>query len=187
MKAGSAYAVEAGRSTTENVEPSKEPHTGDLLRTVIILQIISLYHLCESLGSSVFSIMFPCNPGRRTSFGDFTTMEEKLRLYDVRYAPFYLCSKHKLMIYRFCQLPPKSDAWDTINLPRTQLPPLPTWRVDETCIAEEILITSPLDLQDTPCEVTKANRKDWTAAERAKADLAEIVKDIETLIKRVSV
>lgn len=94
---------------------------------------------------------------------------------------------------RYFRLPDPSPIWQVLKSATTQgttlapVPPLSPFSIDGSCIAEEIKIVSPLDLQPTPNPVTRKNLESFTESERAKAASAEEVESASGLQEAVRI
>jgi hypothetical protein len=58
--------------------------------------------------------------------------------------------------------------------------------ITEACVAEQIVLKSPLDLKATTCPVNPDNSRAWTARERAlaaKARVAESLADLWAMVR----
>jgi hypothetical protein len=69
----------------------------------------------------------------------------------------------------------------------TPTPPLFKFKINESCVGEEVKIITPLDLKATPCPVTKQNVDAFTDSEREKASRAEMVENLEDLEPKVRI
>jgi hypothetical protein len=87
----------------------------------------------------------------------------------------------------FYQLPAADTTWDLLKQTH-MLAPKPSlfkFKMDESCVGEEVKIITPLDLKATPCPVTKQNIDSFTNSEREKAGRAEMAESLEDLEAKV--
>ncbi len=91
------------------------------------------------------------------------------------------------MTISYYPLPEPDPAWQMLITPMlAPAPPLSQFAIDSTCIAKELKIVSPPDLQRTTCPVNKDNVDSFTASERIKAAEAQEVENFAALEDAVS-
>ncbi|KAJ7080754.1 hypothetical protein B0H15DRAFT_855854 [Mycena belliarum] len=141
---------------------------GKLIRDVIAPQMALIKQLSSALEERTFRVIVPGTEPRTAPFSNVAELNGILRRFNVN----------------FYALPAPDPVWDCLN--REMLRPslahiFPPSHLDDSCIAEEIKIVSPLQVKNTKCPVTKQNTDSWTLAERAKASKAREMGDITEL------
>ncbi|KAJ7123897.1 hypothetical protein C8R43DRAFT_1135929 [Mycena crocata] len=149
---------------------------GRIIRTSILPQIANVKQLSSSLSTSHFRLLVPPSPTSDQPtyipFHDLASIQEVLRCFTIRYYT----------------LPDPVDLWsrmggDILAVSMLKIPQL----IDESCVAEEIRISTELDLKKTPCPVSKETSDEWTADQRAKALDAREATDIEDLRQQAQI
>ncbi|KAJ6496818.1 hypothetical protein DFH09DRAFT_1103589 [Mycena vulgaris] len=133
------------------------PASGALVRHHIIPQLALLRHWGSNLENTHFRILIPLTDDDASTylpFGELKGVHSALSSFDVN---FY---KH---VYA-------DPAWALLaQAPVVSALPQMSKPVDDSCIAEEIRIDIPIDLQRTSCPVTLETTREWTNLERPKA------------------
>lgn len=86
-------------------------------------------------------------------------------------------------------LPHSDNIWNLMSRDMACIPiPKPGQTlpfIDESCVADEIRIDTPLDLQKTPCPVTVETTEAWSTIERLKVASAYEVRNIRDFKEKV--
>ncbi|KAJ7766829.1 hypothetical protein B0H16DRAFT_1453844 [Mycena metata] len=168
------YLLASPHAPEEEHRLSKD--CGDIVRKFIVPEMVWIKQVSAHLRSS-FSLSFPPNKEgvcETIPFCEIERMNKKLKQFD----------------WSYWNLPEPDPCWKALVDP-SLAPALPFLLDDldlsESCMAEVVIVRTPLNLKATSCPVNPENSKSWTALERQKAAKAVVISDVADLRKKLEV
>lgn len=173
----------------------EESSIGTLIQKAVIPQTYWVKSLVlQTRGHAAFQLVFhglgEGGADRVVAFDDILQLDLLLDAFKAKYVFFLapISVTFTVCLYSTWTLPQRSELW---NIMRPDHPyvheviSLYSYCLTPLTVAETIELTTPLDLQPTPCPVNPENSESWTALQRETAKAAVQPSTIQELEEQV--